>query len=814
MSQISAQVRLRPIRFGFLVRPDAMQQALKVFHVNTCLWGGKYNPVIPYIKQVPKWWDRHGHRFETAEQIVNGYLDFFEPDFLVETEKGMSQELGYEPDRVVQLSDLLRREGDRHFDGPGLNVFELYSDLYREEFQFTRRHEHNIVHVPTYSRGLAGFVASVFGAFPPEPDLSYISRAFSDAFAPREVSLDAPTLVELYKSGFTSALRLGHSKIDVGYHDRQYPALFVLDISQPRDLIDYWNLRAVRSHIVPIPKHWLPELSSFCRNFITDNHRPLPDNPHGVMIDTTVMFSRSIPSDQIEKLHRDHFVVDPPVANIRQDWYPSIWRPSRGITIREMRPTLSAKEAAFDCSFTEDTPRIRFDSLYPEFADEGGHGNRWANVIRLRDWSNEKTIATTFPTNYRNPQLPQFELGGDSILSTTEGFVSFPAYTKRPQYWRVIDGLTAHSEWLKAIGVDATISDAGRSTAQIIKAVGSFGLRCLANPQIIEMLNKLSRQAVSPSGHYMKIKNQIRNATKDDIWGGRSFETLVEKNVLELGLELKCTKCSSWNWYTLKQLDYQMRCTLCLQPFAFPILDPGASDHSRWAYRLIGPFVLPGYAAGGYSSALSIRFFSDVLGRFDQSVVTWAAGQILELPSAGKVEADFILWYQRKQMFGTDYPTDLVFGEAKSFGKDSFKAEDIERMKRFSLHFPGSVMVFATMKNANDLSAGERKRISQFALWGREYLSDRRGTRAPVILLTGVELFARHSLHDAWEKIGGLHEQFSKAGWMRAENLRVLADMTQQLYLGLPSYHSWLDVRWKKKLARRRDLPAKQNSQP
>ncbi|HYV75941.1 MAG TPA: hypothetical protein VFB24_16935, partial [Candidatus Binatia bacterium] len=124
---------------------------------------------------------------------------------------------------------------------------------------------------------------------------------------------------------------------------------------------------------------------------------------------------------------------------------------------------------------------------------------------------------------------------------------------------------------------------------QIINTVGGFGLKSVANAQIIKLLNSHSRKPLAPSAHYLELRNKIRDATKNDIWGGHTFESLIKKNVLELGLELKCTKCSSWNWYSLMQLDYEMRCSLCLQQFDFPVLNPGSSDYTRWAYRLIWP---------------------------------------------------------------------------------------------------------------------------------------------------------------------------------------------------------------------------------
>ena len=69
MANLTAHVRLRPIRFGFLVQPDDNERLLEVFRVNTCLWGGQFNPVIPHLKTVPPWWDRHGLLVETAAQI-------------------------------------------------------------------------------------------------------------------------------------------------------------------------------------------------------------------------------------------------------------------------------------------------------------------------------------------------------------------------------------------------------------------------------------------------------------------------------------------------------------------------------------------------------------------------------------------------------------------------------------------------------------------------------------------------------------------------------------------------------------------------
>jgi hypothetical protein len=362
-------------------------------------------------------------------------------------------------------------------------------------------------------------------------------------------------------------------------------------------------------------------------------------------------------------------------------------------------------------------------------------------------------------------------------------------------------------------------SDAGKATQQIIQTLGGLGgVRNIANAGVVKLLNDMSRKPTAKSMKQHEFINKVRGATKGNIWLGGAAENLVKRNAVELGLELRCSKCSSWSWYSLKQLDYKINCSLCLRDFDFPVIESGGTDSLRWAYRLIGPFALPDYARGGYAASLAIRFFSEIAGQHN-SKVTWSAGQELTFASGKKVEADFILWHQCTESFGTDYPTEVVFGEAKSFGgegsknplnathratkEEVFKEGDLENMKILAEAFPGAVLVFATMKEASDLTKGEVARLRKLAEWGREYVRESRRTRAPVIVLTGTELFAGASLSTAWEEKGGRHKELGALAYIRHDKLKTLADLTQQFYLGMPPYHEWIDAKWKAREVRR-----------
>ena len=211
------------------------------------------------------------------------------------------------------------------------------------------------------------------------------------------------------------------------------------------------------------------------------------------------MFARSISTTDIERLDAD-LRVDMAGANGRQDWYPAIWRASPSIMSRRMRPTLSSQEKAYDLPFISEIPEVRFDILHPEFASEYGNKHRWANVVRLRDWTFENQIARAFPCDFRASKFTRFGLWTETILSTTEGFVIFPLYKNMTERWKIPDGTTAIQDWFKTHGIKAVLSNAGRITQQIIQTMGGFhGVRSLAHGEIIKFLNEMSRRPISRS---------------------------------------------------------------------------------------------------------------------------------------------------------------------------------------------------------------------------------------------------------------------------------------------------------------------------
>ena len=119
---------------------------------------------------------------------------------------------------------------------------------------------------------------------------------------------------------------------------------------------------------------------------------------------------------------------------------------------------------------------------------------------------------------------------------------------------------------------------------------------------------------------------------------------------------------------------------------------------------------------------------------------------------------------------------------------NSFEKKDIQRMKKLAQSFPGAVIVFSTLNST--LGKSEKNLIRSLAMQGRRHWRDDRSYN-PVLILTATELFADFKgLAHVWEEKGGRYADFARNRF-DLHNILPLCDLTQQLYLDMPSWHEW-----------------------
>ena len=164
MAHGTVNVRLRPIKLAFLVHPNDKASLRKAIEINTFLWGGMYNPIIPTYRRIPKrWGDRLLNNNPNAQDVLLGYLDNFDPDYVVP----MGECSGYSFDvgnrrKIDDVSEILEPVEEDGTPKYGIGLFEVLNHFIHRELKFQRRDPVDIC-VPCFGLQHRTFLASVFG---------------------------------------------------------------------------------------------------------------------------------------------------------------------------------------------------------------------------------------------------------------------------------------------------------------------------------------------------------------------------------------------------------------------------------------------------------------------------------------------------------------------------------------------------------------------------------------------------------------------------------------------------------------------------
>jgi hypothetical protein len=168
--------------------------------------------------------------------------------------------------------------------------------------------------------------------------------------------------------------------------------------------------------------------------------------------------------------------------------------------------------------------------------------------------------------------------------------------------------------------------------------------------------------------------------------------------------------------------------------------------------------------------------------------MTFATAMNLEFDGV-KAETDLVaLW--RKENHDFDAEPALIIGETKSLGQGTLlKAADLAKLKAIAGKLPGAFVVVSVLRD--HFTDEEKALVKPFVQWGRRVNADGEATNT-VILLTTHELFVDHFISATWKELGDPHKSFSDYNYTR--NRTAFGDATQQIYLGMPSYHSWREA--------------------
>ena len=831
MTRGTVNVKLRPIKLAFLVNPNDKASLLKAIEINTFLWGGMYNPIIPTYKQISTKWRKFPHEKNlSAKSVVSGYLDNFDPDYVVPMGECVDYNLdiGYRK-KIDDVSDLLTSIEENGVPNYGIGLFEVLSYFIETELKFERRSPLDIC-VPRFGTRFHLFFSSVFGEFTGNIDTIFWKN-FAEALDAKKIDCFASTYAELLDPRKIFLRRM--TQFYIGARGRSEPCIFFLDATKSLDIIDYWNLRAIGWSVIPIPKQFaqFDKTKQLARDFIEANYVPDHSNPE-IYHHTTVLKSRSISedeqrqfSDSLDTACFDETRGNPKISH--RISYPRIWSEwARGPDHVECCD-LVADTDEHDISENEET--VRFKTLDPEFVSyhyAGLEASRFANEIDIRLYGDKGLRAEVIPES-------EVEMARTIDKSTfldwrisKKGLIYLSRHSEDTIDLSLPQAEEVFVRWMKLKGWTVELSSPGRIAKQMIQQLGGIeGTWILAQEGIIQLLRKMNssdeiltelhkeilklqrllkqndlhaaEQEVEVFVKDLKkiqlqlggdgkslleehVRNEIQEITNrlgyeiEDA-ADRIIQQLVDAKVFQLGLEVQCPVCTQRSWYSVKGTDYELQCSSCLTRFPLP----HASKEIKWSYRPLGPFSLPNHAQGAYTVLLTLRFFSgfSLLKGATTPLMSFTAQKDGMKP----LEVDLALFFQESKYRNTK--TEVIFIECKTF--NSFRQKDVDKMADLGKAFPGAIIAFAKLEE--HLRDEEKTILCTLVNRSRKNRQNNRPFN-PILILTGKELFWKSDFSEWWKKRGGMRMAVNSR-----EGMLELCDFTLQTNLGIDSWDQWFN---------------------
>lgn len=263
MATTSLSVKYRPIRIGFLVRDGNIDDLVKAAGINTLLWGGIHNPIIPVS----------GTNKEFSRQL----LSLFSVDVLFAVSHTA------EIDEVIKNNPFLRDPGhyaenifyeDWHTKKSilgyldSINIVDYY---WEKEFKNKpKRYKSNCALVKWDSTDACNNLFSIiYGYFPTSYNLKDdFQNAFLKGLRSKEISISQGGNIDKNLAKSITPITATALELD-GYGGTwRGNGLYVGSENDFSDLLYFWNLRAAGLTLEFLPKDNVGRFTDFVKTYI------------------------------------------------------------------------------------------------------------------------------------------------------------------------------------------------------------------------------------------------------------------------------------------------------------------------------------------------------------------------------------------------------------------------------------------------------------------------------------------------------------------------------------------------------------------
>lgn len=717
----------RPVRIGWVISDRDVIQLTTAASWNSCLWGGRFNPIIPI------------HDTALAEQLVKT----FAVDLLISIDETKSSRAFI--DRFPYLT--INRWRQSIFEGRRCEFADIRHIVRRIISHQDKQAESQLI-VPTWEStdALDPLFSVLFGSYPqPNDQISDYKGGLRKALnlperpipvageVPKEVIEGIPPIA---LTGYDMTRRRDPS----GWLN---PAIVLGSSTDFDDLVLFWNLRAAGGTTCFYDETQAARLKPFANTFLDR----LRSNAIGGAARVNFWTRQERSPDQNWKPDLDVGDMSLGLCDGRGDGF---WG---GSNLQPNRPQFSFWHRDVVPTYTETGGKAEASFALPDrpFEDDDVQSLSQQFVVVVD--AAQHTLSPDEDLTFETPFVPQMnEFYGryfyhdyDAARSQQGGLdngaigIIAPISTQRMSIsaYRTFDWLTQFFALCKLV---SERSEPGLRCKRLISQIG--GLQDCRVLKIRGVRNLLRKYGVDESFTRTGAIEAIRDldpetgvagfaAFKDlhieypqgDLKPDGVLKYLLARRVFRVGLEFTCPNCELPSWLHLDEVKTTSSCPYC--DYSYDVT-PQLKDRD-WRYRRSGIFGRDDNQLGGVPVALTLQQLSSSLHdhvlMYSTAVKFRSAGADIE-----PCEADFVAIISGAPGI-SESPVQVLLGEAKT-GRP-IDEEDIRKLGKLGNAIPRDLaqafILFSKTETfsseevrlAKSLNSEHRRRV---ILWSRDEL--------------------------------------------------------------------------------------------
>ncbi len=246
MATSSISTKYRPVRIGFLIRDGEIEEIIKSVEINTILWGGIYNPIIPLSK------DR-----EFTKQLIKLFnVDILHPisndSALIE----FANEYEFLNSPNFHNRKIFHEDWNTKKQVSGyLDIINIVNYYWSKEFKNkTKSYRSNCVIVDWSKKdGLADLLSIIFGLLTKEKDYKYeYHSSYYRGLKAKKIRIKNNEKVNSKLIQNIYPLVLTRDRLNLYRKFKEF-GVYVGLSNNYDDMINFWNLRASGMDIQFLP---------------------------------------------------------------------------------------------------------------------------------------------------------------------------------------------------------------------------------------------------------------------------------------------------------------------------------------------------------------------------------------------------------------------------------------------------------------------------------------------------------------------------------------------------------------------------------